>query len=110
MCCTRLAKNTGRKKDAKIGHLRTIAQFCRTISSQLRHVSTIGKTVKQQYLLHVSSQYGELRPTNGRGLEHLSKLQLGFASWLRYCSDVSSVATPVLRHKILIGRELSRDL
>jgi len=30
------------------------AQFCRTISSQLRHVSTIGKKlVKQQYLLHM---------------------------------------------------------
>jgi len=32
----------------------------------LRYVSTIRKKpVKQQYLLHVSSQYGELRPTNG---------------------------------------------
>jgi len=46
-------------------HLGTIAQLCRAISSQLRHISTIGKIVKQQYLLHVSSQYGELRPTNG---------------------------------------------
>jgi len=31
--------NTGRKNDAKTGHLGTIAQFCRAISSQLRHVS-----------------------------------------------------------------------
>jgi len=39
--------------------------FCRAASSQLRHVSSIGKKlVKQQYLLHISSQYGELRPTN----------------------------------------------
>ena len=38
----------------------------RTISLQLRHIVTIGKKlVKQQYLLHMSSQYGELRPTNG---------------------------------------------
>ena len=37
----------------------------RQISSQLRHVSTIGKKlVKQQYLLYMSSQYGELRPTS----------------------------------------------
>jgi len=43
MCCTGLAGNTGRKNDAKNRHLRTIAQFCRAISSQLRHVSTIGK-------------------------------------------------------------------
>jgi len=34
--------------------------------SQPRHVSTIGKKlVKQQYLPHMSSQYGELQPTNG---------------------------------------------
>jgi len=42
-CCTRLAENTGRKKVAKNRHLGTIAQFCRAISLQLRHVSTIGK-------------------------------------------------------------------
>ena len=42
-------------------HLGTIAQICWVISSQLRHVSTIGKKlVKQQYLLHMSLQYGEL--------------------------------------------------
>jgi len=62
MCCTRLAENTGRK----YRHFGTIAQLCRAISSQLRHVSTIGKKlVKQQYLLHMSSQYGELWPTGG---------------------------------------------
>jgi len=43
MCCTRLAENTGRKNDAKNRHLRTIAQICRAISSQLRQASTIGK-------------------------------------------------------------------
>ena len=65
-CWTRLAENTGRKKVAKNRHLGTIAQLCRTISSQLRHVSTIGKKlVTQHYVLHVSPQYGELRPTSG---------------------------------------------
>ena len=43
MCCTWLAESTGRKNDAINRHLNTIPQFCRTISSQLRHVSTIGK-------------------------------------------------------------------
>ena len=53
--------NTGRKKVAKNRHLGTIAQLCRAISSQLRHVSTIGKKlVKQQYVLHMSPQYGEI--------------------------------------------------
>jgi len=66
MCCTWLAENTGRKNDAKNRHLGTILQFYRAISSQLRHVSTIGKKlVKQQYLLHTWPQYGELRPTSG---------------------------------------------
>jgi len=66
MCCTRLAGNAGPKNCQKIRHLGTIAQLCRAISLQLRHVSTIRKKiVKQQYLPHMSSQYGELRPTNG---------------------------------------------
>ena len=41
--CTRLAGNTGCNNDAKNRHLRTIAQVCRAISSQLRHVLTIRK-------------------------------------------------------------------
>jgi len=48
-CCTRLAENTGCKNDAKTCHLGTIAQLCRAISSQVRHVST-GKN-----LLHSNS-------------------------------------------------------
>jgi len=44
ICCTRLAGNTctGRKKSPSAG---TIAQLCRAISSQLMHVSTIGKNL-----------------------------------------------------------------
>jgi len=41
MCCTQLAENTGHKNR----HLGTIAQLCRAISSQLRHISTIGKNL-----------------------------------------------------------------
>jgi len=88
MCCTRLAENTGRKNR----HMGTIAQLCPPISSQLRHVSTIGKRAKQQYLLHMSAQYGELWPTNGwdllASLGHPCKLT-GFASCLPYCTDVA---------------------
>ena len=62
----RLVENTEPKKVAKNRHIGTIAQICRAISSQLRHVSTIEeKLVKQQYVLHMSPQYGELRPTSG---------------------------------------------
>jgi len=45
ICYTRLAANAGPKKSPKIHHLGTITQLCRAISSQLRHVSTIGKNL-----------------------------------------------------------------
>jgi len=60
-CCTRLAENAGRKKSPKIRHLHTITPLCQAISLQLKHVLTIEKKlVKQQYLLHMYPQYGEL--------------------------------------------------
>jgi len=43
MCCMWLAGNAGPKNDAKNCYLCTIAQLCRAVSSQLRHVSTIIK-------------------------------------------------------------------
>ena len=49
ICCTRLGGNTGRKNYEKNRHLRTIAQICRAISSQLRHVSTIRKKLVKQH-------------------------------------------------------------
>jgi len=83
ICCTRLAANS-----QKNCHLSTIAQHCRAVSLQLRHVSTIGKKqlVIQQYLLHEFSQYGERR--HGwdwfGSLRHPSKFQrlshLGFVT------------------------------
>ena len=42
--CTRLAETTGRRKSPKNRHLGTVAQVCRAVSSQLRQVSTTGKT------------------------------------------------------------------
>ena len=60
MCWTRLAENTGRQKVAKNRHLGTIAQLCLAISPQLRHK----KLVKQQYVLQMFPQCGELRPTS----------------------------------------------
>jgi len=43
ICCARLAGNAAPKKSPKSHHLGTIAQRCRAISSQRRHISTIGK-------------------------------------------------------------------
>jgi len=53
------------EKLCKNRHLCTITQLCWAVSSQLRHISTITKKlVKQQYLIHISSEYGELGSTN----------------------------------------------
>jgi len=61
-----LAESTGRKNYARNRHQRTIAQFGLAISLKLRHILTIGKKlVKQQYLLHMCPQYGELWHTSG---------------------------------------------
>ena len=54
------ARGSLKYRNAKIRHLRTITHFCRDTTSQLRHASTIGKHVKQQYLLHMSSWKGTL--------------------------------------------------
>jgi len=60
-----VAGNAEPKNSPKNRHLGTIAQLCQAISSQLRHIfDNWKKCVKQQYLLHMSSQYGELRPTS----------------------------------------------
>jgi len=80
------------QKRCKNRYLGTIAQLCRAESSQLRHMSTIGKKlVKQQYVLHMSSQYGELRPTSGwdrnGSLRHPSKFQ-----------RLSSLGSDIARH------------
>jgi len=50
MCCTWLDGNAGPKKSPKIRHLGTIAQLCRAISSELRHLSTIGKILSNSNL------------------------------------------------------------
>jgi len=50
------------KKITKNRHLHTITQIYQAVSSQLMHVSTIGKKlVKQQYLLQMSPQLANFR-------------------------------------------------
>ena len=65
-----------RKKSPPVHHPTTLSGYVFATV----HVSTIGnKVVKQQYLLHMFSQYGELRPTSGwdrfLSLRHPSKFQ-----------------------------------
>jgi len=95
MYCMRLTENTEHKNYAKNRHLCTIAHLILAISLQLRHVSTIGKKIiKQQYLLHVFSQCGELWPTPTNGWDRFAsgapwQISTGFPSWLRYCTIVA---------------------
>jgi len=73
MCCTQLAGNTGRKNDAKNRHLRTIAQLCRAVYSQLRHILTIGKknflnSDMSSTCLHNTANFGPLTAEIGSGV------------------------------------------
>ena len=65
------------------------------------------KLVKQQYLPYMSSQYGKLGPLMamiGWRVWGTSKFSMGFASWLRYCSDVAQQRSTKL--STMFGRVL----
>jgi len=66
MYCTRLAKNTRRKNRQKnspsVHHRTTLSGY---IFATKACIDNREKTIKQQYLPHMSLQYGELRPTSG---------------------------------------------
>ena len=72
MCSTQLAANAGPKKVAKNRHLGTIAQLCRAISLQLRHISTIGKKLLSSNIsptcLHNMVNFGPLAAEIGSGV------------------------------------------
>jgi len=66
-CCTRLAENTGTQKSRQkspSGHHRTTLSGY-IFATKTRIDNRKKKLVKQQYVLHMSLQYGELRPTSG---------------------------------------------
>ena len=58
----RLAANTGRKKSPSRHHRTTLSGHVFATKAYIDNRKT---PVKQQYLLHMFPQYGELRPTNG---------------------------------------------
>jgi len=60
MCCTRLAGNTGRKKSPSAHHPTNLSGYI--FAAKARIDSRKKKLVKQQYIPHMSSQYGELGP------------------------------------------------
>jgi len=74
MCCTRLAENTGRKKSPSAHYRTTLSGYSFATKARINN-----RIVKQQYLLHMFSQYPERRPTNGwdqfTSLGHPSEFQ-----------------------------------
>ena len=94
MRCTPLAANTGRKKVAKNRHLGTIAQLCRAISTQLRHVSTIGKNL-------LSSN------TSSTGLDNMVNFgpltaEIGSGVWGTLANFIGLRVLAALLHGILV--------
>jgi len=86
MCCTRLAENTGCKNSPSVHHRTTLLIFMFATKACIDNFGK--KLVNHQYLLHMSSQYGAPRFTNGwdwfASLGHPSKFQqvscLGFVT------------------------------
>jgi len=72
MCCTQLTEIQDAKKVAKNRHLGTIAQLCQALSSQLRHVSTIGKNLLSSNMSstcpHNMVNFGQLMADIGSGV------------------------------------------
>ena len=94
MCRTRLAENTGRKNYAKNRLLRTVAQLCRAIYSQLRHISTIEMRLLNSNIsstcTHNMVNFRPLAAEIGSGVWGPLQISTGFASWQCYCTASSS--------------------
>ena len=90
MCCTLLVGNTGRKNDAKNRHLGTIAQLCWAVSSQLRHISTIGKNLlssnTSSTCLHNMVNFGLLTAEIGSGVWGTPANFNGFRVLAAFCT------------------------
>jgi len=79
------------QKSPKIRHLRTIAQLCQAISSQLRHLSTIGKILLNSNTSvtcpHNMVNFGR-RLRSVREFGEPLQISTSFASWGRYCTTL----------------------
>ena len=74
-------------------HLGTIAQLCPAVSSQLRHVSTIGKNFLNSNISptcpHNMANFGPVTAEIVLVVWCTPAISTGFASCLHYCSDVT---------------------
>jgi len=68
MCCMRIVENTGRKKSRKIAIWAPSHNFVELLGyifATDARIDNLKKNVKQQYVLQIVQQYGELGPTSG---------------------------------------------
>ena len=72
----------------KMRHPRTIAQLCRTISSQVRHASTIGKNLLSGNISPTCPyNMGNFGPLSAENVSLVWGTPANFnASWQRYCT------------------------
>jgi len=96
-CLKRAARGLLKMQDPKITKkfaiLCTIAQLWRAVSSQLRHILTIGKNLVNSSISstcpHNMVNIGPLTAEIGLPVRGTSRhISMGFMSWLRYCTDV----------------------
>jgi len=98
MCCTRLAGNTRCKKSPSAHHRTTLSGYIFATKARIDNQKNL---VKQQYLLHMSLQYGKFQPTSG-----WNRFVIvwgtpadfnGFASWRRYCTPPVGISQTLRR-------------
>jgi len=101
MCCTWLVENTGCKSYAKIRHLRTFAQRCLAI---IRNEGMCRQSKKNLLNNNISFtcphnmvNFGQLTVESGWRVWGTRANFEGFASWLRYCTDVAQRRSIKLR-------------
>ena len=88
------------QKLAKNHHLGTIAQLCPAISSQQRHVSTIGKNWLSSNISstcpHNMVNFGQLAAEIDPVEWDIQLISMSFASWQRYCTTLQYWASAKL--------------
>jgi len=95
-CLKCAARDSLKIQDAKITQKKSLsAHHRKSLCSQLKHVSTVGNLKQQYLLLHMSSQYGERRLSNGwdrfRSLGHPSPSKFQRVSRLGFITAPTSL-------------------
>jgi len=93
VCCTRLSENTGRKKIDKKSpsgrHCTTLSGYIFATKACIDNWKNLLNTNVSSTFLHSMANFGPLTAEIGSGVCGTQQISTGFASRLRYCSDVT---------------------